>query len=95
MSALGLDPAWGNKSSAELNKLGAQLNDLLQRVDKIRREGASRWFGPDFMALAGWYDTTGKRALTNAVDQIFAASNNLKANTQDQQEKSSTKSAGV
>jgi hypothetical protein len=95
MSAMGLDPAWGTKSSADLANLGAQLNDVLQRVDTVRREGASKWFGPDFNALASWYDSTGKRALTNAIDQIFAASNNLKGNTQDQQEKSSARSAGV
>jgi hypothetical protein len=95
MAELGLDPAWGNKSSVDLSQLGSQLNDVLQRVDRIRREGAGKWFGPDFNALAAWYDSTGKRALTNAVDQIFAASNNLKGNTQDQEAKSSARSAGV
>jgi hypothetical protein len=92
---MGLDPAWGNKSSADLARRGAELNDVLQQVDRIRREGASKWFGPDFNALAGWYDSTGKRALTNALDQIFAASNNLKGNTQDQEQKSSARSAGL
>jgi hypothetical protein len=95
MSTLGLDPVWGNKSSADLNGLGARLSDVLREVGAIRHEAASKWFGPDFNALAGWYDGPGKRYLTSAIEQIFAASTNLKGNTQDQEQKSTAKSVGV